>query len=408
MNARNALSPLQPVPPREQPLTGREVRRFSRHTLLPEFGDRGQRSLLGARVAVVGAGGLGSPILQYLAAAGVGSLTVFDPDVVDESNLQRQVIHTEGAVGELKISSAARAVHALNSATALTGVAEALTPATVLDQLAGHDLVLDGTDNFPTRYLVSDACEILNIPLVWGSILSFHGQVSVFFGDSGRGPTYRDMHPVPPRPGEVPSCSQAGVIGTLVGVIGSTMAMEAVKVLSGVGEPLHGRVGVYDALRGQWDYFPLKRNPARAPVREVEDLVLTCGFPPVDVPDAPAAVAGAGSAQGAGADNTAGAGAAADAEILTAQDALAQAAQGRRLIDIREPDEAAGGMLPNAKLWPMARLLAEAPEDPSRVEGAIIHCQGGARSAQAQAALAQQGIRVADLAGGYAAAKNLL
>lgn len=395
-----------PAPRRPEPLSAQEARRYSRHLLLPEFGEPGQSRLLGARVAVVGVGGLGSPILQYLAAAGVGRITVFDPDVVDESNLQRQILHTEQSVGRPKVESAVRAVSALNSAVEITAVPDSLRADTVLDQLAGHHLVLDGTDNFPTRYLVSDACEILNIPLVWGSILGFHGQLSVFYSDSGRGITYRDMHPNPPKPGEIPSCSEAGVIGTVVGVIGTSMAMEAVKVLSGVGEPLLGRVGIFDALRGEWDYLPLRRTLGREAVTEVEDLALTCGFAPVE--------RGTTTAPNLTEPTTKEADGTMHAEILTPQEALAAAAAGERtLIDIREADEVAGGMLPGSIHIPMGRLLEFARtgegapvgpfSDPQELSGAIIHCQAGGRSAKTQAQLAQLGIEVADMAGGYAA-----
>lgn len=423
------------------------MKRYSRHLLLPEFGSDGQSRLLNARVAVIGAGGLGSPILQYLAAAGVGHLTVIDPDLVDTTNLQRQVIHTEAAVGTPKTASAARAIRALNHDVRVREHYGVLTPANALEILQGHDLVLDGTDNFPTRYLVSDACEILDIPLVWGSILAFHGQVSVFYGDSGRGVTYRDVHPEPPKPGEVPSCSDAGVLGMLVGIIGSTMAMEAVKVLSGVGRPLFGRIKVFDALECEWFSIDVARTPGRAPVTELEDLVQTCGFPSVDgleasvvadregsgeLREAPLSAAagialgglagGSGSVEGA-ADASLAPGAADEPEVLAPHEALEQSRSGRLLIDVREDDEVAGGMLPGAVHVPMGDLLAwaageESGEASARakvaglesardLEGAIVHCQGGMRSAKVQAQLAAQGIRVADVAGGYAAAEPL-
>ena len=340
---------------------------------------------------VVGAGGLGAPILQYLAAAGVGHITVADPDRVDISNLQRQVIHPESAVGTLKTSSAAAAVRALNPTVDVREVPEALTPINVLQVLEGHDLVLDGTDNFPTRYLVSDACEILNLPLIWGSILAFDGQVAAFYGDSGRGVTYRDVHPRPPKPGEVPSCSEAGVLGPLVGVIGSTMAMEALKVLTGLGTPLYGRIQLYSALTGDWTRIDVARRPGRAPVTELEDLVETCGFPAVESP-------GAAPVHG---------------EVLSPAQARREAASGRLLIDIREESEAAAGMLPHAVNIPRAELMEFARGErvavgPLRsvdeLSGAIVHCAGGARSAAVQAELAALGIEVADMAGGYLAA----
>lgn len=373
---------------------------------------------MGAKVAVIGAGGLGSPILQYLAAAGIGSLTIIDPDVVEESNLQRQVIHSEKNLGEPKVTSAAHAVTALNSAVHIDSYKGTLTPSNALDILAGHNLVLDGTDNFPTRYLVSDACEILNLPLVWGSILGFHGQVSVFWDNAGTGVTYRDIHPTPPRPGEVPSCSQAGVLGMLVGVIGSTMAMEAVKVLTGIGTPLYGRVKLYDALSGNWTTIDVERTPGRPTVTQIEDLVHTCGFPAVEgeaaqpgAPLPPSDIPGNNDAQATSAAKKTG-----EPEILTPREALTQARDGRTLIDIREDTEVALGKLPESIHVPRTRLVAiargEAPglhtiNSPRDIEGAIVYCQGGMRSATVQEELANLGIHVADMAGGYAAATTL-
>lgn len=404
-------------------LSGTDYRRYSRHLNLPGFTLETQQKLRQARVAVVGAGGLGAPILQYLAAAGVGHITVVDPDRVDISNLQRQVIHPESAVGTLKTSSAAAAVRALNPTVDVREVPEALTPLNVLQVLEGHDLVLDGTDNFPTRYLVSDACEILNLPLIWGSILAFDGQVAAFYGDSGRGVTYRDVHPRPPKPGEVPSCSEAGVLGPLVGVIGSTMAMEALKVLTGLGTPLYGRIQLYSALTGDWTRVDVARRPGRAPVTELEDLVETCGFPAVTASPI-AAAAGPGFASTGGEadeaeandvdDSSAAPTSNLDPEVLSPSEALREAADGRLLIDIREESEAAAGMLPHAVNIPRDRLMEFARGERVTVgplsgvddlRGAILHCAGGARSAAAQAELAALGIEVGDMAGGYIAAQ---
>lgn len=395
---------------RGQALSGRDFRRYSRHLLLPGFGESGQTALLNAKVAVVGAGGLGSPILQYLTAAGVGSITVFDPDVVDESNLQRQVIHSEASIGEPKVASAARALRAISSRVEVRAHRGVLDVNNVLELLAGHDIVLDGTDNFPTRYLVSDACEILDIPLVWGSILAFHGQVSVFWGRQGTGVTYRDVHPEPPKPGEVPSCSDAGVLGMLVGIIGSTMAMEAVKVLTGIGTPLFGRIKLYDALSAEWSTIDVERTPGRGPVSHVENLVDTCGFPPLpssaETTDHSLAVSEEPTPTVPPSSTLI------EPEILTPGDALEQARDGRLLIDIREASEAAEGMLAGAINVPAQQLIALAEGDiesyadirREQLEGAIIHCQGGVRSAAAQDMLVEHGIRVADLAGGYKAA----
>ena len=397
-----------PVPPRirdravpaDRPAAQRhDLGRYLRQMRLLPLGETGQRRLAGARVAVIGAGGLGAPALTYLAAAGIGEITLFDPDTVDATNLHRQVLFTEADLGQPKAVAAAEHLHAQSPQVSVRAVVETLTPANALEQLAGHDLVLDGTDNFPTRYLASDACEILDLPLVWGSILAFSGQVSVFWGAGGRGVTYRDVHPVPPRPGEVPSCAEAGVLGMLCGVIGSTMAMEAVKVLAGMGDVLFGRLALYDALRARWDELPLVRDPQRLPVTEIEDVMLTCGLPG---PTGPAR------------------------DEVTAEELPALLAAGTRVIDIREERELAeGGMVAGAEHLPMGELLrragggaasdgngaagsqrhgtvpAAAAPAGAELSGAVLYCAAGTRSASTQRALAERGIRVRSLAGGF-------
>ena len=370
-----------PVPPRildravpaDRPAAQRhDLGRYLRQMRLPQLGETGQRRLAAARVAVIGAGGLGAPALTYLAAAGIGEITLFDPDTVDATNLHRQVLFTEADLGRSKAVAAAEHLHAQSPQVSVRAVVETLTPANALEELAGHDLVLDGTDNFPTRYLASDACEILDLPLVWGSILAFSGQVSVFWGAGGRGVTYRDVHPVPPRPGEVPSCAEAGVLGMLCGVIGSTLAMEAVKVLAGMGDVLFGRLALYDALRARWDELPLVRDPQRLPVTEIEDVMLTCGLPG---PTGPAR------------------------DEVTAAQLPALLAAGTRVIDIREERELAeGGMIAGAEHVPMGELLRGADHE---VAGAVLYCAAGTRSASTQRALAERGIRVRSLTGGF-------
>ena len=354
--------------------------RYLRQMRLPQLGETGQRRLAAARVAVIGAGGLGAPVLTYLAAAGIGEITLIDPDTVDRTNLHRQVIFETADVGRSKAVAAAAHLHELNPEVRVRALVDVVTPANALELLAGHDLVLDGTDNFPTRYLSSDACEMLDIPLVWGSILAFSGQVSVFWGAGGRGVTYRDVHPTPPRPGEVPSCSEAGVLGMLCGVIGSTMAMEAVKVLAGMGEVLFGRLALYDALRARWDQLPIARDPARAPVTELEDLTVTCGLP--------------GPTGPAGAE-------------VGAADLPGLLAAGVRVIDIREDDEVAAGMVSGAEHVLMSRLLTEAGTggdgqlSAAALDGAVLYCAAGTRSGSTQRALSERGITVLSLAGGY-------
>ena len=354
--------------------------RYLRQMRLPQLGELGQRRLAAARVAVIGAGGLGAPVLSYLAAAGIGEITVFDPDTVDVTNLHRQVLFTAEDVGSPKAVAAAAHLAAQNPEVRVTAVVGTVSPAGALEQLAGHDLVLDGTDNFPTRYMASDACEILDIPLVWGSLLAFAGQVSVFWGAGGRGVTYRDVHPVPPRPGEVPSCSEAGVLGMLCGVIGSSMAMEAVKVLAGMGDVLFGRLALYDALRARWDQVPLARDPQRPPVQVIEDVMLTCGLPG---PTGPAT-----------------------AEV-TVSELPGLLESGTRVIDIRETHELEGGLVRGAEHVPMAELLAAgtAPGGES-LAGAVLYCAAGSRSASAQRVLAERGIEVRSLRGGFGAVQD--
>ena len=354
--------------------------RYLRQMRLPQLGELGQRRLAAARVAVIGAGGLGAPVLSYLAAAGIGEITVFDPDTVDVTNLHRQVLFTAEDVGSPKAVAAAAHLASQNPEVRVTAVVGTVSPGSALEQLAGHDLVLDGTDNFPTRYMASDACEILDIPLVWGSILAFAGQVSVFWGAGGRGVTYRDVHPVPPRPGEVPSCSEAGVLGMLCGVIGSSMAMEAVKVLAGMGDVLFGRLALYDALRARWDQVPLARDPQRPPVQVIEDVMLTCGLPG---PTGPAT-----------------------AEV-TVSELPGLLESGTRVIDIREAHELEGGLVRGAEHVPMAKLLAAgtAPGGESLV-GAVLYCAAGSRSASAQRVLAERGIEVRSLRGGFGAVQD--
>lgn len=354
--------------------------RYLRQMRLPQLGELGQRRLAAARVAVIGAGGLGAPVLSYLAAAGIGEITVFDPDTVDVTNLHRQVLFTAEDVGSPKAVAAAAHLASQNPEVRVTAVVGTVSPGSALEQLAGHDLVLDGTDNFPTRYMASDACEILDIPLVWGSILAFAGQVSVFWGAGGRGVTYRDVHPVPPRPGEVPSCSEAGVLGMLCGVIGSSMAMEAVKVLAGMGDVLFGRLALYDALRARWDQVPLARDPERPSVQVIEDVMLTCGLPG---PTGPAT-----------------------AEV-TVSELPGLLESGTRVIDIREAHELEGGLVRGAEHVPMAELLAAgtAPGGES-LAGAVLYCAAGSRSASAQRVLAERGIEVRSLRGGFGAVQD--
>ena len=343
-------------------LTGAQVSRYSRHAILPGIGVEGQRRLLNAHVFVVGAGGLGSPTLLYLAAAGVGSLTVIDDDVVDESNLQRQVIHGVSDVGRAKVDSARDAIARIDPTIRVTRLRTRLTADNALELLAGHDLILDGTDNFATRYLVADASEILGIPVVWGAILRFDGQVTTFW--PGLGPVYRDLFPEPPDPSAVPSCAEAGVFGVLCAAIGSAMGSEAIRLITGAGRTLVGRFLIHDALAGTWRELTVKPDPGRVPVTELIDYRLACG--------------------------TAEAGA--DPDAVSAAD-LARLVEARErgeddfvLVDVREPAEADLVRIDGSVLLPKDGILegrTPVPDD----RPVVLYCKGGVRSAAVLAAL---------------------
>lgn len=250
-----------------QPLLADELERYARHIVLPEIGGAGQQKLKRARVLVIGAGGLGAPVLAYLAAAGVGTLGIVDDDHVSLSNLQRQVIHSTEAIGQPKVESARRAIAAINPHAAVVVHPVRLDAGNVSSLVAGYDLVVDGSDNFDTRYLVADACAALGVPLVHAAVGRFDGSVTVLkpyeTGADGRAlPSYRDLFPEPPPEGLVPSCAQAGVIGALTGVIGTLQAMEAIKLITGIGEPLVGRLLLYDALAARFDTIRYKARVA--------------------------------------------------------------------------------------------------------------------------------------------------
>lgn len=270
------LSPLvNPV----EALNKEEISRYSRHLLVPDVGLEGQRRLKTSKVLVIGAGGLGSPALLYLAAAGVGTLGIIDFDVVDESNLQRQIIHGHSDIGRLKSRSAKDSVNELNPHVHVQLHNERLEAANALEIISGYDMIVDGTDNFATRYLVNDACVLGGKPYVWGSIFRFEGQASVFWENApdGHGLNYRDLYPEPPPPEMAPSCAEGGVLGVLCAVIGAIMATEAIKLITGLGETLLGRLAVYDALDMTFRFIPLRRAPARAPITGLIDYREFCG-----------------------------------------------------------------------------------------------------------------------------------
>ena len=334
--------------------------RYSRHLLLPEIGEVGQRRLLASRVLVVGAGGLGSPALLYLAAAGVGTIGVVDDDVVETSNLQRQVVHGSSDVGRPKVDSAAEAVRRLNPGVTVRAHRERLTAANALDLVRGYDLVLDGSDSFATRYLVNDACSLADVPWVWGAVLRFDGHVSVF--RAGHGPTYRDLFPTAPPPGTVPGCGEAGVLGGVCGAVASTMVTEAVKLVTGAGRPLLGRVLVHDALAMTWRELPLRPDPRRPPVTGLETL------PSVEARAMIALTGGTGPL----------------------------------VVDVREPVEHAEAAIPGSSNVPLAEVLADPGVLPTGP--IVLHCERGTRSAQAlTAALAAGRTDVVHLEGGIVA-----
>ena len=363
-------------------LSNAEVARYSRHLIMPEVGMDGQLKLKAASVLCIGAGGLGSPVAMYLAAAGVGRLGIVDFDVVDYSNLQRQVIHGTPDVGRPKLDSARDSLHAINPEVHVETHEVALSSSNALDVLGGYDVIVDGTDNFPTRYLVNDACVLLGKPNAYGSIFRFEGQASVFAAKDG--PCYRCLYPEPPPPGLVPSCAEGGVLGILPGVVGTIQATEAVKLLMGVGEPLVGRFLVYDALRMRFRELKLRRDPDcpvcgdNPTVTELIDYEQFCGVTPA----APAA------------DSSAGADDDATVEQLKAR---IDGRDGVFILDVREPQEYQICAIPGSTLIPLGELPSRLHELEGRGE-MIVHCKSGARSAKAVKLLRDAG---------FAQAKNL-
>jgi sulfur-carrier protein adenylyltransferase/sulfurtransferase len=361
------------LPPLVEPaaeLTVDEVRRYSRHLIIPDVGMTGQKRLKNAKVLVVGAGGLGSPALMYLAAAGVGTLGIVDFDVVDESNLQRQIIHGVSDLGRLKASSARDSILEINPHVEVVLHTERLESDNALRLFAPYDLILDGTDNFATRYLVNDACVLLGKPYVWGSIFRFEGQVSVFWDEYG--PNYRDLYPEPPPPGMVPSCAEGGVLGVLCASIGSVMVTEAIKLITGIGEPLIGRLMVYDALEMSYRTINVRKDPAAEPITGLIDYEEFCG-----VVSDEAARAAAGSTITA----------------LELRDML-DAGKDLLLVDVREPVEAEIVQIPGSVLIPKDRILsgealAELPLD----KPVVMYCRSGVRSAETLAAVKAAGLR---------------
>lgn len=372
------------LPPLVEPaadLTIEEVRRYSRHLIIPDVGMTGQKRLKNAKVLCVGAGGLGSPALMYLAAAGVGTLGIVEFDTVDESNLQRQIIHGQSDIGRSKAESARDSVAEINPLVEVRLHEGRLDSDNVLEIFADYDLILDGTDNFATRYLVNDACVLLGKPYVWGSIYRFEGQVSVFWEEHG--PNYRDLYPEPPPPGMVPSCAEGGVLGVLCASIGSIMVTEAIKLITGIGEPLLGRLISYDALEMSYRELKIRKDPNAVPIKELIDYEAFCGAVSQEAEEAAKH---------------------ATISVLDLQDWLAARERGEKdfvLIDVREPNEYEIVSIDGATLIPKGDfLMGSALESLPQDKQIVLHCKVGGRSAEVLALVHAAGFADAVHVGG--------
>jgi adenylyltransferase/sulfurtransferase len=365
-------------------LTNEEIRRYSRHLILPEVGMAGQRKIRNTSVLCIGAGGLGSPIAMYLAAAGIGRLGIVDFDTVDYSNLQRQILHSDADVGTSKADSAKAAIHALNPNVEVDLHKVRITSDNALDLIRPYDIVVDGTDNFPTRYLTNDACVLLKKPNVYGSIFRFEGQLSVFWAEEG--PCYRCMYPEPPPPGMVPNCAEGGVFGVMAGHIGTAQGIEVLKVITGVGRTMVGRMGVYDALEQDWMYVKVRKDPncpvcsEHPTVTELIDYEDFCGVPAHD-----RAVVEPADLK--------------DLEILPAEYVEIADRDDVVLLDVREPHEYEINRIPGAVLIPKDTLAGRLAElDPSA--DYVVHCKGGVRSLESVRLLRGAGFRARSMRGG--------
>lgn len=366
-------------------LSNQEVARYSRHLIMPEVGMEGQLKLKASSVLCIGAGGLGSPVAMYLAAAGVGRIGIVDFDIVDYSNLQRQIIHGTPDVGRSKLDSASDRLNAINPEIHVETYNEALSSSNALRLLGGYDVIVDGTDNFPTRYLVNDACVLLGKPNVYGSIFRFEGQASVFATKGG--PCYRCLYPEPPPPGLVPSCAEGGVLGILPGVVGTIQATEAVKLIIGVGEPLINRFMIYDALRMKFRELKLRKDPEcpvcgdTPSVTELIDYELFCGMTVEPVATTSSS----------------------DSDEAISVEQLKLELDGDDelfLLDVREPEEFQICRIPGSTLIPLGELPGRLVELEGRSE-MVVHCKSGVRSAKAVKLLREAGFKKAkNLSGG--------
>ncbi|NJL62212.1 MAG: molybdopterin-synthase adenylyltransferase MoeB [Methylacidiphilales bacterium] len=371
----------------EVQLSKDDYERYSRHLILPEVGVEGQKRLKAASVLCIGTGGLGSPLLLYLAAAGIGRIGIVDFDVVDTSNLQRQVIHGTSWVGKPKIESAKNRILEINPYCQVDLYETRLSSENALDIIRPYDVVIDGTDNFPTRYLTNDACVLLNKPNIYGSIFRFEGQATVFNYEGG--PNYRDLYPEPPPPGMVPSCAEGGVLGILPGIIGIIQATEAVKIVLGKGETLSGRLLLYDAMNMKFRELRLRPNPVRPVIEKLIDYEQFCGIPQAQAEEAKQQM---------------------DIQEISVQELkelLDSSAKDFVLLDVRNPHEYEIAQIPGSVLIPLPDI--EDGDGVSKVKELlnghrlVVHCKSGMRSAKAIALLKNAGIEGINVKGGILA-----
>ena len=355
-------------------LTNEEILRYSRHLILPEVNLDGQKRLKAAKVLCIGAGGLGSPLLMYLAAAGVGTIGIVDFDTVDQSNLQRQIIHGAKDVGRLKMQSATETLKDINPNVEIIGYQEAFTSENAMQIVKDFDIVVDGTDNFATRYLTNDVCVLLGKPNVYGSIFRFEGQASVFWAEYG--PCYRCLYPEPPPPGMVPSCAEGGVLGVLPGIVGCIQANETIKLILGIGSPLIGRLLTFNALKMQFRELRLRKDPTcpicgeNPTITELIDYEEFCGIRGEEAPAQTVETM--------------------DEISVTQLKARMDSGEKLTLIDVREPYEVAIAKIPGAKLIPLGQIAERAGElDPN--SEILLHCRSGKRSADALHILKSKG-----------------
>lgn len=369
------------VAPPEVKLSNEEISRYSRHLIMPEVGMEGQLKLKQAKVLMIGTGGLGAPLGMYLAAAGVGTLGIVDFDTVDESNLQRQIIHGQDSIGELKVDSAEKRMKDINPFVQINKYNVAFTSENALEIVKDYDIVVDGTDNFPTRYLVNDACVLAGKPNVYGSIFRFEGQVTVFNYEDG--PNYRDLYPEPPPPGLVPSCAEGGVLGVLPAIVGSMQALETIKIILGKGDVLSGRLVLFDALGLKFRELKVRKNPDVPKIEKLIDYEQFCGVPAIEQEHV---------------DDVSE-----DEVSVTELKKLMDEKADIFVLDVREPHEYQIAQIPGTTLIPLGEVDERIDELDAEAD-IIVHCRSGKRSATACNILQANGFKkVRNLTGGILA-----